>query len=313
MKGELEVLKGGLLTTVQDGGRHGFRKYGVPVSGVMDEHSYKLANWLVGNSEDAPVLELTLTGGTFKFNSDAIVGISGAPSNITVGGEPVILNKTFSIKEGQILEIGSAKSGCRVYLAIAGDWDVEKIMGSYATCIAAKFGGKEGRALEKGDTLRWVFDEKNVIQRSVPKKLLPHYSSRQTIRIIEGPELDIMNEDEKKEFLKTNFQISSQSNRMGIRLEAELMVQINSDEMVSSAVVPGIVQLPASGKPLLLMKDAQSVGGYPRIAKVIDADLWRLGQMWTKNTICFELVSVKKALRLAINYNKLITELKPSG
>lgn len=306
MKGELEVLSGGLLTTVQDHGRHGYRKFGVPVSGVMDEHSYKLANWLVGNPQHAPVLELTLMGGTFEFHSDAVVGISGAEAEISVNDNPAASNKSIKIKKGDILDIGRVTSGCRLYLAIAGEWDIEKIMGSYSTCLSAKFGGMQGRALNKGDRLIWKSDQDKTVERTVPKKLLPHYSSSQKIRIIEGPEWNWLTEKEQTTFLASHYSISSESNRMGIRLKNSLVLQQGRpDEMASSPVVPGIIQLPSNGSPIILMNDAQSVGGYPRIAKVIDADLWRLGQVWTWNEINFSLIGRKDAHELFDYYRTL--------
>lgn len=308
MKGELEVLNGGLLTTVQDQGRHGYRKFGVPVSGVMDEHSYKLANWLVGNPQLSPVLELTLMGGTFKFHSDAVVGISGAEAEISVNDNSAASNKTIKIKNGDVLKIGRVTSGCRVYLAIAGDWDIEKIMGSYSTCLSAKFGGIYGRAISKGDRLTWEFDQNKTVDRSVPKTLLPHYSSSQKIRVIEGPEWDWLTEEQQTTFLASHYSISIDSNRMGIRLKNSLLLeQGRFDEMVSSPVVPGIIQLPSNGSPIILMNDAQSVGGYPRIAKVIDADLWRLGQVWRGSEISFSLIKKREALEL-LDYYRVLRE-----
>lgn len=311
MKGELEVLNGGLLTTVQDQGRHGYRKFGVPVSGVMDEHSYKLANWLVGNPRGAPVLELTLMGGTFEFHSDALVGISGAEAEISVNGNPAASNETIKIKNGDILNVGRVTSGCRLYLSIAGEWDIEKIMGSYSTCLSAKFGGMQGRAIHKGDRLIWEFDQDKTVDRSVPKKLLPHYSSSQKIRIIQGPEWDWLTKEEQTIFLASNFSISSDSNRMGIRLKNSLVLERGRfDEMISSPVVPGIIQLPQDGNPIILMKDAQSIGGYPRIAKVIDADLWRLGQVWSGNEIRFRLIELEESLSLMKYYQELRREFE---
>lgn len=309
MQGVLEVLNGGLITTIQDLGRNGYRKYGVPVSGVMDEHSYRLVNWLVGNSQYSPVIELTLMGGSFKFHTDAIVGISGGEAGVKVGDRSIEPNKTIRIKKEEILEIGRVKAGCRMYLAIAGDWDIEQVMGSYSTCLAANFGGFKGRILKKGDRITWQYDEQKETERMVPKNLLPHFSTRQTIRIIEGAEWELLSEKQKEVLLGSDFSISSQSNRMGIRLEGMAMKFESREEMVSSPVVPGIIQMPSSGLPIILMKDAQSVGGYPRIAKVIDADLWRLGQIWTNNKIHFEHISLKKARELTKTYNELISEL----
>lgn len=308
MKGELEVLDGGLLATVQDQGRHGYRKFGVPVSGVMDAHSYAMANWLVGNQSDVPVLELTLSGGSYKFHSDALVGISGAEAEISVNEKSAVPNQTIKITKGEVLKIGRVTVGCRVYLAISGEWDIEEIMGSYSTCLSATFGGFHGRPLKTGDRITWNLDQDEVGERTVPKKLLPHYSSLQKVRIIEGPEWGWLSKEEQDIFLDTRFKVSSDSNRMGIRLKNPLLFnQEQFDAMVSSPVMPGIIQLPSSGSPIILMNDGQSVGGYPRIAKVVDADLWRLGQVWRGNEISFKLIGKREALELG-NYYRALRE-----
>ncbi|MEX0722363.1 MAG: biotin-dependent carboxyltransferase family protein [Gracilimonas sp.] len=309
MKGSLEVMGGGLQTTVQDLGRVGFRKYGVPVSGVMDEHSCRLANWLVGNAKEAPVLELTLQGGSFKFQSNATIGITGAEAEMNVNGSPVQPNKTIEIKPGEVLNIGRIKNGCRIYLSISGEWEIEKIMGSYSTCLSANFGGFEGHALTKGDVLSWTSPKKLIEVKTVPQKMIPHYASRQTIRIIKGPEWDWLSEAQQTEFLAADFIPTSQSNRMGIRLQSSFVPDIIKGEMISSPVVPGIIQLPSDGAPIILIKDGQSVGGYPRIAKVIDADLWRIGQLWHRNEINFSLISIEEAKELYKYYLELWDKL----
>lgn len=310
MKGKLEVLSGGLFTTVQDKGRFGYRNFGIPVSGVMDEHAYQLVNRLVENPKGTPVLEFTMQGGTFKFHTQAVIGITGAEADIFVNDHASQTNKTIAVKAGDILKISRIKAGCRVYMAIAGEWEIEKIMGSYSTCTPAGFGGFKGRKLKKGDMIFWESPSKEIKTKEVPKKLIPHYSTRQKIRIIAGPEWDWLTEDQKLFFLETNFKISTQSNRMGIRLKGEAKIQAEKKEMKSAPVVPGIIQLPQDGNPIILMKDAQSVGGYPRIAKVIDADLWRLGQVWSGNEIRFDLIGIEESLELMKYYQELRREFK---
>lgn len=298
MKGSFEVLEGGMLTTIQDSGRVGYRKYGVPVSGVMDSHAYKLANWLVGNPADAPVLEITLQGGKYKFRSEAVIGITGAEMDVKLNGEIILANQTTFLKPGDELLLGKSKAGCRTYLAIKGEWNLDKKMGSYATCLAANFGGLEGRSLQKGDTISWNATGPKPELKVVPKELVPHFSSRIRIRVIPGPEWNWLSEDLQHKFLSQEFEISSQSNRMGIRLRSSNKVHPEKSEIKSSPVLPGIIQLPANGNPIVLMKDAQSAGGYPRIAKVIEADLWRLGQVWPPVSIRFELIEIKEAKKL---------------
>ena len=299
MKGSLTVLDGGMLTTVQDRGRYGFRKFGVPISGVMDDHSYRLANWLVGNIEATPVLEMTLKGGGFLFKTDAVVGLSGGEADIYINSEPQDMNKTLMIHPGDQLAVGRIKKGCRIYMAIQGKWNVEDVLGSSSTYSQAGFGGIKGRALRKADNIFWDNDQSGSEIKKVPQKLIPHFSSKQKIRIIEGPEWDWLPEDEKAHFLNMEFGISSKSNRMGIRLESDFSFKTEEREMKSAPVVPGIIQLAKGGSPIILMKDGQSIGGYPRIAKVTDADLWRLGQVWTSSRLSFKTVSIEEAKKLS--------------
>jgi antagonist of KipI len=298
MKGSLEVKDGGLLTTVQDAGRVGYRKYGVPVCGVMDDHAYRIVNWLVGNPEDSPVLEMTLKGGSYQFNSGAIIALSGGEAKITLNAETVKTNTTIHVKAEDIIQVGQVEKGFRIYLAVRGEWDLKKVMGSYSTYLPAEFGGVEGSKIKKGDVLKWSTDKSVSEIKAAPKKIIPHFSSKLRIRFIEGSEWDWLSEEQKEQFLNDGFEVSSKSNRMGIRLEPKIPIKLKKGEMKSAPVIPGIVQLPASGKPIVLMNDAQMVGGYPRIAKVADADLWRLGQARSGILIKFSKINTVEAKKL---------------
>jgi biotin-dependent carboxylase-like uncharacterized protein len=258
---------------------------------------------LVGNKKTAPVLEMTLQGGTFRFNSGAVVGLSGGDADIKINSVSKIRNATMEIKAGDVLKITRIKRGCRMYLAIRGEWEIEKVMGSFSTYTTAVFGGINGRSLQKGDIVSWRTKNLDTEIREVPKNLIPHFSSKQRIRIIEGPEWNWLSENQKNQFLNAEFGVSSRSNRMGVRLQSQPVFEFEEREMRSAPVIPGIIQLPNGGNPIILMKDAQSVGGYPRIAKVVDADLWRLGQVWTTNVLSFEKVSLGEAKKLSA-FNK---------
>ncbi|MEX2364463.1 MAG: biotin-dependent carboxyltransferase family protein, partial [Balneolaceae bacterium] len=265
MIGSLKVLDGGLFTTIQDTGRTGFRKYGIPASGVMDAHATKLANWLVGNPHETPVIEMTLQGASYQFQSDAVIGISGANMDARVNNQQIERYKTQEIREGDTLSFSYAKSGCRAYLAIQGEWKVEEVLGSYSAYTMGGFGGKFGRIIKKNDVLEWDFEKQERGKREVPRKLLPYYSSSgNRIRIIAGQEWEVLSKENQKRFLGREYQISSESNRMGMRLQGEPLY-FEGGEMVSSAVIPGIVQLPKQGNPIILMQDGQTAGGYPRI------------------------------------------------
>lgn len=298
MIGQLEILEGGMLTSVQDSGRFGYRKYGVPVSGAMDDHSAELANWLVGNRKDHPVIECTLKGPRIKFLNEAIIGMSGARGSIVLNGKEQNINETIKVESGDVLKIGHLSAGCRLYLAIKGDWKLGKVMRSQSTCLQAGFGGFKGRTLNSGDVLSWEREVDDVSQDEIPKKLIPHFSTRQEIRVMPGPEWAWLSENQQVNFLNSEFSISDKNNRMGIRLQSSFSMKVLEKDMKSAPVVPGIIQLPPDGNPIILMKDAQSVGGYPRIAKVAEADVWRIGQLWKGNEINFSLIDRHKSIQL---------------
>lgn len=280
----LTVIDGGIFTTIQDSGRKGYRKFGVPVSGAMDEKAYNLANDLVGNKKGSPVLECTLKGGKYRFNSKATIAITGAKMSPSLNGDVIEMNTALKVGKGDVLQLGFAKRGCRTYVAIQGEWDIQKIMGSYSTYTQGVFGGFKGRTLEKGDVLKW--DERDVVfNKSSISDQIPYYSSKITVQFIAGPEWDGIEAVEQERFLTTKFKVSSKSNRMGIRLETDKPIKSNKIDMKSSGVIPGIIQLPPGGNPIILMKDCQTVGGYPRLGKVLDTDLDRLAQVPPNGTV----------------------------
>lgn len=309
MVGSLEILEGGLLTTIQDGGRSGYLKLGVPRSGVMDEHAYHIANWLALNPSDSPVLEITLQAPVIRFKSQAIIGIAGADVEVLLNDEIVRHHQSIEVNAEDVLSFGDFEKGCRVYLAIHGEWDLQKIMGSYSTCLIAHFGGYEGRALQTGDQISWVAHSLDREKRTLANEWLPHFANRQQIRIIPGPEWEWLTEEQKEQFLFSEFTVSSQSNRMGVRLHGKKPIVLNAEAIRSAPVSTGMIQLPNGGHPIVLMNDAQSVGGYPRIAKIIDADLWRVGQIWTSTIIKFKAISYKKAKSLSAFRKNLLLSL----
>lgn len=303
--GSLEVIDGGFLTTVQDEGRTGYRQFGVPVSGAMDDYAYRLANKLVGNTSNMPVLEMTLNGGGYRFKTNAIIAVTGAEMNPQLNGEKFAMNAPCHINPGDVLTFDFCEKGCRSYLAIRGKLDVQEVMGSCSTFLTAKFGGFEGRALQEGDVLKWNEPEESFTHHEVPKERIPYYSSKVELRILEGPEWDWLSESQKTHFLNTLFDVNPDSNRMGVRLKGD-NIQPKKGQMVSGPVLPGIIQLPENGRPIIIMKDGQAVGGYPRIAKVADADLWRAGQLWSGMQLSFRKIDRKEANRLSAFQKNLL-------
>ncbi len=288
--GRLNVLSPGFYTTIQDLGRFGFRKYGVPVSGAMDTKSMGEANRLVGNKEHAPVLECTYDGGAFEFESPAKIAITGAESDTRVNDRKVDRYTILQISKGDVLKIGHPKSGVRTYIAIRGEWDLPKVMDSYSTYVPGAFGGVNGRLIKAGDVLEWKPIKVDELL-SVHDLQIPYFSSKLVIDVVPGPEWNVLDEAQKQQMLDTDFWVESTSNRMAIRFTG-LKLETNVSDMKSAAVAPGIIQLPPSGVPILLMKDAQTVGGYPRILRVVNYLIWRVGQLGPGNRVRFKLRSI---------------------
>ncbi len=290
--GNLRVLNAGLFSTIQDIGRKGFRKYGVPVSGAMDEKAYELSNWLVGNESGAPVLELTMSGGKYRFETEACIAITGADMKPSINSQTVAINKTLTVKAGDTLSLKFSDRGCRSYLAIRGQLEIDSVMNSYSTYTVGGFGGFHGRSLQTGDILNWEEASWKAEMLEVKKEEIPYYSSKVTIKVMPAPEWDWLSEKEQNVVLSQKFSVDSSSNRMGIRLIGD-KIDAPDIQMTSSPVMPGIIQLPKSGDPIVLMTDGQTIGGYPRILKVLNSELWRLGQVKPGDHVSFELMNVE--------------------
>lgn len=297
----MQVIKGGLLTSIQDGGRHGYRKLGIPQSGVLDSRAHWQVNWLVNNPADAPVLECTLQGGIFRFERAAVLAITGADMSATLNDIPCPMNQSIAVSADDILSLGYARKGTRTYIGIQGTPDIQQVMESYSTYIMGGFGGFKGRALQMGDTLEWGSDTPKNPNRILPEHLLPHfYIQKNIIRIIRGPEWERLSPTTVQLLENTFYIIHTDSNRMGIRLQGAALSLADNFLMPSSATLPGTVQLPPNGQPIVLMHDGQTTGGYPRIAKVIETDLERLAQIPPRGSLCFRLVDEKEARRLIL-------------
>lgn len=289
----IEVLKPGLFSVIQDVGRFEYQEFGMPTSGVLDLDSFRLANWLVGNITGQEVLEVVLLGPSLKFHCDAFVGIVGADMSPMVDGVSVSMNKTLHVTKGTVLSFGKLISGFRSYISVFGGFGIFEEMGSKSTYVNANVGGIEGRALKKGDFFK-LQKCKNLPSKSIPKRFQIQYFSTMPIRITEGPEFNLFTSLEIADFLSSEFTLSSDSNRMGIRLEGALLSS-EKEEMISSGIVNGTIQVPSNGKPIVLLSEAQTTGGYPRIANVIKSDLPFLGQLAPGSKIRFRKVSLSEA------------------
>ncbi|RXZ45334.1 biotin-dependent carboxyltransferase family protein [Crenobacter cavernae] len=269
----LEILRPGVQTTVQDLGRQGLRHLGIAVSGALDRPALRLANRLVGNPEGAAGLEIVIGPVVIRFHRAGFLALTGADFDGTLDDAPVRSGWRQGVSAGQVLTLHGCRQGMRAYLAVDGGIDVPLVLGSRATDIKAGFGGHQGRALRAGDHLNQG--------EPVPLKgrigcRLPVWSP--ALRSIPGPEYDEFSPESRDIFWNSEWAVSPQSNRMGYRLQGEPLIREAGDDLLSHGVLPGVVQVPPNGQPIVLLADAQTTGGYPRIAVVIEADLWKLAQ-----------------------------------
>ena len=309
------VIKSGMLTTLQDRGRYGFQHYGVPVSGAMDLFSHRIANILTANDADEATLEITLRGPRLRFEDDSLIAMCGADLSPVIDGMPVPEGKALRVRAGAVLDFGAPTSGCRAYLAIHGGFDVPMVMGSRSTYETAHLGGFEGRALRPADVLpvggaksspypglaQQIASSK--LNFSAPKWAVNQHieklgRSPQIVRILAGRHWDAFPAAARDALLATEFRLAVDSNRMGCRLEGSAAVTGGPAEILSEAVTFGTIQIPPSGKPIVLMADRQTVGGYPKIAEVATVDLHLLAQLRPGERLRFELVSLAQAQAL---------------
>jgi antagonist of KipI len=304
------VRRAGLFTTVQDGGRPGYRRYGVPVSGAMDRDAMAVANRLIGNLPDAPVLECTLQGPVLHFEEEALIAVAGDVEG-AADGEPLPTWRPVRIAPGTTVSLERIRSGCRAILAIAGGWQVPRVLGSASTYVRAGFGGVDGRALRPGDVLTpgdpppqariWL----EVLHRAAPqlKASAPAWSAGwsvrtfppRVLRVVPGPEWPLFTDAARQTFTTARFRVTPHADRMGLRLEGPPLATERAVSMRSEPVTPGTVQVPPDGKPIVLAADSQTTGGYPRIGVVIQADLSKLAQLRPHDTVSFVLVTKTEA------------------
>ena len=306
----IRVARGGLLTTVQDGGRHGMQQHGIVTAGAMDQAAYRIANLLVGNAAGVAALEATMVGPTLEFQTDTLVALTGADMGATLDDRTVPLWRPFTARAGSVLVLGSVRSGCRAYIAVAGGIAVPLVLGSRSTDLIASIGGLDGRALRPADMLPTGDppDAANAIAgrlaaspgaaRAAGRSLIPRYTQEPVIRVIAGPDHDRFSTRSHARFTGDAFEVTAQSNRMGIRLSGSALSLAGAYDLVSSPVATGTVQVPPSGEPIVLMSDHQTIGGYPRMAVAITVDLPLLAQTPPGARIRFREVTVPEAQSL---------------
>lgn len=292
----MKVITPGPLSTVQDGGRFGYMSTGFGSGGAMDLRSMRIANILVGNNENDGVIEMTMLGLSAEFTCSTVIALTGADMQPKLNGEEIPMYETVEVQAGDKLTMGAAKQGMRGYLAVAGGFDIDPVMGSQSTNLKVKLGGFQGRKLAAGDQipLRREAD----LSQCGHNKCAPEndYPQVAVVRVMFGPQEDYFTQKGIDTFLSARYNVSGQSDRMGVRLEGEKIENKNGVDIISDGIAYGSVQIPASGTPIIMMADRQTTGGYAKIATVITADLHKIAQAKPGSFIRFRAVTEKEAV-----------------
>ena len=288
----ITILKPGVQTTIQDIGRYGYSHFGISSSGAADLFSFRLGNIIVGNPQELAGIEMTLLGGDFKFNSDAVIAITGSPFNLSLDSQEISYNQSIYVKKNQILSVGITKGGARSYLLVKGGIKTENYLNSKTTHVMSGMGGFMGRPLKKGDILE--IDKNNKINiTNMPNNLDEINTSK--IRINKGLQSSYFSDSTWAAFTSKMFTVSEVFSRMGIRLKGNPIHSSKGNEILTEGIPLGAIQVPGGGEPIISFVEHQTTGGYPKIANVISADLCKVGQLKPGDKFQFELISFEDA------------------
>jgi antagonist of KipI len=309
----VRVIRPGMLTTVQDRGRWGLQARGVPVAGPMDPFSHRLANAFVHNDPAAATLEVTLLGPELEFDDERMIAVVGAEFEVSVDGKRAPLGVPFAVMAGSRVRFGARGRGTRGYLAVSGGIDTPPVLGSRATHVISGMGGLEGRPLRAGDVLPLGAAGSIAALRSVRLVPSPQSPVPALVRVLPGPQLDAFSADALDALQSAPYVVGQNSDRMGFRLEGPLLRHAAGAETISDATPLGVLQVPASGQPILLMADRQTAGGYPKIATVITADLAVAGQLGPGDQLRFVVCSAREAVAALIARERAIMAVEAAS
>lgn len=320
----LLVIRPGLLTLIQDLGRWGWQRFGVVVGGAADPFCARVANVLVGNPEEAAVVEMVMTGPCFRVERPVLVALCGAGFALRVGGRLAPVDRPVAVLPGEKLEFEPQPSGARAWLAVSGGIDVPAVLGSRTTYLRGKFGGFEGRALRAGDRLAlgasspWA--EATFRTLSEKRRRFPAWSVRPetlasgptsaVVRAMRGPEWDRFTGEARRTLFSGIYRATRDIDRMGLRLEGPALEQTAPREEISSAVGPGVIQVPGSAQPVVLLANRQTIGGYARIAVVAQVDIGVLAQIRPGDELTFEEIRIPEAQSLLLERERNLARVK---
>jgi len=308
------LRRAGFLTSVQDLGRSGYRQLGVSLGGALESFGLRVANLLVGNNQGAAGLEITLGGLQLRFSDERMVAWCGGEFDVQVGSKALPVGHTARLQAGEELRFGRPRIGCRAWLAVSGGIDVPVVLGSRSTDLRAGFGGFEGRTLRDQDVIPLTLSPASfafakaaahspttatgISSWTAPHDWVSPATPKPTLRFVRGPDWDRFNASTLQRLTNEAFTVSPDSDRMGVRLDGPELYRVDQSDLISEAVTPGTIQVPPSGKPILLLGDCQTIGGYPKMAHVITVDLSIAAQLRAGDHVRFSEVSLTDAHRL---------------
>jgi antagonist of KipI len=289
------VLEGGPQTTVQDLGRPGYLRYGIPPSGPVDRASFVLANRLVGNPDDAAALECTLIGPRLEIRAEGIVAVTGAEMAVTVNDREAPRWAAVPVRAGDVLRLGPARAGVRGYVAFRGGIDVPPVLGSRSTYLRGSLGGLQGRALRKGDQVGLLPPRGPWRERRMRPEAIPAWEEEGLVRVVLGPQADRFTPEGIERFLGEPYEMTPHADRMGARLKGPPVTHARGHDIVSDGIPLGGIQVVGDGQPIILLVDRQSTGGYTKVATVCSFDIGRVGQTKPGQRLRFRAVGVGEA------------------
>jgi len=292
-----KVLSPGIFTTIQDLGRQGYTHLGIPPSGAMDEYAYRWTQKLLGD-EDGNALEILLSGLKLQATAPTTIAVCGANLDFRINGISQPIWQTHHIKENDILSFEAKRSGMRAYLAVKGGFDVPRYEKSFSTTLKEH----KGKKLEAGDTLSFTPAHSNE-QRRVPANYIPNYPTHLTLRIVLNYQHNYFTKEQKEKFFTSPYSLTPEMSRMGYKLQGEAITS-NKGGIISEGITFGAVQIPPDGQPIVLLKERQTIGGYPKMGSVLSIDCFTLAQMPIGSSLRFETIDVEEAQKLIIGFYK---------
>jgi biotin-dependent carboxylase-like uncharacterized protein len=320
----LEIVATGALNSIQDRGRERYRRYGVGVAGAMDRLALELGNAMLGNPLDAAGIEISLPPFQVRFHAAARFAITGADTNARLNGEPLPPYWTAHARDGSELSLGAPLRGARAYLLVEGGMDVPRVLGSRSTDLKASFGGFHGRSLRKGDLIPIDASDRCDREHDWPSDFgiePPAHALRldlvdgdtgdaAKVRVLPARDIDVLTSSAARTFWSTSWVVTPRSDRAGLRLAGPALETRRRSEILSHGIVPGVIQLPPNGLPIIQASDANTTGGYPIVGVVIEADLWRLGQVPLGGRLRFVETTAAEAIRAESQVREWVERLR---